>query len=135
MVQALLAEPARPDEWEAAFQLIFQQSADEEREGRVQNALRLLRQGELNPGGILVVRRKAALLGALVCLSVPGASGLVWPPQTINDSRQTMIEDRLLGAARVWLQQRGVKLVQALLPVHEAHLACSLERNGFRHIT
>jgi ribosomal protein S18 acetylase RimI-like enzyme len=135
MHETLAVAPARPEEWESAFQLIFQSGVAEERETRVANALRLLRQGELDPQGVLVIRGVRRLLGAMVCLPVPGASGLVWPPQAALDSRREEIEDQLLGYATVWLKQRGAKLAQTLLAPQETYLAASLQRYGFVHIT
>ncbi len=124
-------EPARPEERPAAFRLLFRHLAREEQDQRVGNALHLLRQGELEPEGILVARGAAGLVGALVCLPVPGASGLVWPPQ----ARRREVEDRLLAHAVVWLRRRGAKLGQALLGQDEKPFAAPLERNGFRHVT
>jgi ribosomal protein S18 acetylase RimI-like enzyme len=128
-------EPARPEELPAAFGLLFRHLKEPEREARIGNALRLLRQGELDPAGVFVARGPAGLLGAIVCLPVPGASGLVWPPQAADGARREEVEDRLLGHAVARLRQRGARLGQALLAADEEPLAGSLERNGFRHVT
>lgn len=135
MQKLLEPRPARPAEWAKAFQLIFQYLPNEERQARVQNALRLMRQGELDPAGVLVVAGEGALQGALVCLPVAGASGLVWPPQVCAGNAQREIEDQLLSSAIAWLRQGGAKLGQSLLAEGENYLAASLERNGFDHIT
>jgi ribosomal protein S18 acetylase RimI-like enzyme len=66
---------------------------------------------------------------------VPGASGLVWPPQTRALPDRIVIEDRLVQATATSLRRQGAKLAQALLSADEQTLACSLERNGFEHIT
>jgi ribosomal protein S18 acetylase RimI-like enzyme len=129
------ATPARSTELAAAFQLIFQYVPPEERAARVANALRLVRQKELDPAGILIVRGDRGPRGALVCLPVPGASALVWPPQAVASGEQQRVEDELLRCARVWLRQRGAKLAQTLLGPQEADLAPPLERNGFAHVT
>jgi ribosomal protein S18 acetylase RimI-like enzyme len=133
MSQAVTIEPARSDELAEAFGLIFRHPA-ETRERRVANALHLVRTGELDPAGVLVARASDGLRGAVICLPVPGASGLVWPPQ-VSINPPTAIEDELLHHAAVWLRQRGARLGQALLTPAEAHLALPLERNGFVHIT
>jgi ribosomal protein S18 acetylase RimI-like enzyme len=135
MPPALTIEPARPDEQAAAFRLVFQYLPNDDGAGRVANALRLLREGELDPQGILVARRVGELQGALVCLPVPGASALVWPPQALPGSPQTEIEDGLVSHATAWLRQRGARLGQCLLAANETDLAASLQRNGFTHIT
>jgi ribosomal protein S18 acetylase RimI-like enzyme len=129
------AVQARPDELGPAFQLIFQSSIEEDRLARTLNAQRLIRQGELDPKGVWVVRDQTELLGALVCLLVPGASGLVWPPQAIAHAHRDEIEDQLLRSALSWLRQRGAKLAQSLLSQAERPLSVPLERNGLAHIT
>ncbi len=134
MPLGLTVAVARCEERAPAFHLIFQHLGSDERQARVANALRLLSQGDLDPAGILVMRQGAQLRGALVCLPVPGASGLVWPPQVVGEPDRQEIEDRLLQAASAWLQQRGAKLAQALLAADEVHLGASLERNGFQHL-
>jgi GNAT superfamily N-acetyltransferase len=126
-------ETARPEEREAAFRLIFQDAED--RETRVANALHLVELGELKEASILVVRGHQELSGAMVCLPVPGASALVWPPRVVRGLAQAQIEDSLVRHASAWLRQHGARLAQALLLKDEVHRAPPLERNGFRHIT
>jgi mycothiol synthase len=134
MPLGLMVAVAHPDEWAPAFHLMFQHLEPRERETRVATAVRLLNQRDLDPAGVLVVRQAARIRGAMVCLPVPGASGLVWPPQAAEDTDRQEIEDRLLRHASVWLRQRGAKLAQALLALDEIHLGASLERNGLQHI-
>src|SRR5262245_56145474 len=123
-------DPARTEDWGAAFRLIFQYLPPEEREYRCANALNLLGRGELNSQGLFIVRGEAGLRGALLCLPVPGCTALLWPPGAVED-RATELEDALLRHARTWLRQRGVKLVQTLLAPEESFLAAPLLRNGF----
>jgi ribosomal protein S18 acetylase RimI-like enzyme len=134
MGQALIIEPARPEEWAASFGFVFQHLRGTERDARVANAVRLVERGELDPTGILVARAGGDLQGAVVCLPVPGASGLVWPPQA-RPGRRAEVEDELLRHACAWLRRRGARLGQALLTAGEAGLAPPLERNGFAHVT
>jgi ribosomal protein S18 acetylase RimI-like enzyme len=135
MARALAPEHARPEDLAPAFQLIFRQVPAPDREARVVNALYLVEQGELQREGVLVVRRRREMLGALVCVPLRGASGLVWPPQAVDGPRRAEVEDRLVQCASAWLHRRGAKLAQALLPPEEAFLAAPLLRNGFTHIT
>jgi mycothiol synthase len=132
---SLTVRPARPEEREAAFRLIFQHFGSELLAARVANALELVRQGEMDPGGVLVARDRRGLVGAMVCLPVPGGSGLVWPPQARDLPDCSIIEDQLIQAATAWLRGLGAKLAQALLTENEQTLARSLQRNGFVHIT
>ncbi|HZV05053.1 MAG TPA: GNAT family N-acetyltransferase [Gemmataceae bacterium] len=127
-------EPARTEDWGAAFRLIFQYLPPEEREHRCVNALHLLQRGELNPQGLFLVRGAASPRGALLCLPVPGCTALLWPPGAVEDGA-TELEDALLRHARGWLRQRGVKLVQTLLAPEESFLAVPLLRNGFSAVT
>jgi ribosomal protein S18 acetylase RimI-like enzyme len=131
---AVAIEPARREEMAAAFRLLFQHLDEESRETRVANALKMLREKELNPGGMLVARAQGELQGALFFQPVAGASGLIWPPQT-QPARIAEVEDQLVNNACRLLAERDAKLVQSLLSSEESSLGTSLERNGFRHIT
>jgi mycothiol synthase len=135
MFQSQVAASAHEDELEAAFQLIFQHVAAEDRTARIANALQLIEQEELDPRGVWVVRGQNELLGAMVCMPVSGASGLVWPPQAVTHTCRVEIEDQLLQSALAWLRQCGAKLAQVLLSQDENYLAPPLLRNGFSRIT
>jgi ribosomal protein S18 acetylase RimI-like enzyme len=128
-------QAARTEELAPAFQLLFRHLSEPERENRVARALHLLQQKELDPQGVRVVRGNGGVLAALVCLPVPGASGLLWPPQSVADADQAGREDALVRDACSWLRGRGTKLVQALLAPEEVSLAAPLQRNGFVHVT
>jgi ribosomal protein S18 acetylase RimI-like enzyme len=127
--------PAHANELPSALDLVFRHLAEEERTARVANALWLLRQGELDAEGVLVVRGENQLLGAVVCQAIAGASALVWPPVAVPGEQQKAIEDQLLACATSWLKRRGAKLAQTLLTPQENFLSAPLLRNGFRLIT
>jgi ribosomal protein S18 acetylase RimI-like enzyme len=131
---AVVIEPARREELAAAFRLLFQHLDEENREARVANALKMLREKELNPGGMLVANAEGELRGALFFQPVAGASGLIWPPQTQPEGNSE-IEDQLVKDACRLLAEQGAKLVQSLLNPKESEPGASLERNGFIHIT
>lgn len=135
MSSHLLVEPARVEERAAALRLILQHLPTNEREARLAAALQLAERGELDPTGILVIRHQEKVAGAILCQSIAGAGGLLWPPQLMPSSWQSEGEDQLIRHAAHWLQQRGARLGQALLASSEAHLGQALERNGFVHIT
>jgi len=126
---------AQPEEREAAFGLVFQYLDEEERGIRVANALLLVSTGELDPAGILVVREGVQLHGALVCLPLRGAGGLLWPPHVQAGPQHLSMENQLLQAGLSWLRSKGAKLVQALLRADETPLAGPMMRNGFNHVT
>jgi ribosomal protein S18 acetylase RimI-like enzyme len=130
-----IVRPAGDTELRAAFELVFRHHSDEERQTRVGNALRLLRQREIDPSGVLVALDEKRLLGAMVCVPVPGAGAMIWPPQALVATQAEEIEDQLLAYAEQWLRGRGVKLAQAILLPQEKHLSKPLLRGGFRAIT
>jgi ribosomal protein S18 acetylase RimI-like enzyme len=134
MGPSVAVEPARLEERAPAFRLIFQHLTANEREQRVATALHLVERGELDPAGLLVARQ-GGVVGAMLCQVLPGASGLVWPPQTVLAAGQREWEDLLVRRAVEWMRRQGAKLGQALMSLREAPLAAPLVRNGFAHIT
>lgn len=127
--------PAKASEWPAAFQLLFRHLGSAERDTRIANGLRLAATGELTPDGIVVVHGAAGLVGAVVCVPLAGAGGLVWPPGVVEQPGRAEIEDQLVQVGLSWLRGRGIKVAQALLAPAEASRAESLQRNGFRYTT
>jgi mycothiol synthase len=125
--------PARPEQLQPALELILRQFPPEGCEGRLRRALALIDEGEIPREGILTVPGAGGLLGAMVCVPLPGASGLVWPPQAAQGD--VRVEDSLVRAALAWLRERGARLVEALLLPAEHGFADPLLRNGFRRIT
>src|SRR5947209_6423375 len=107
-------EPARPDEVEPALRLLFRSHPPEGVEGKVRRALALVEAGDIPREGVLVARAYGALRGAMVYVPLPGAGGLVWPPQAVGDEA-CAVEDELLREALARLRQGGAKLVEALL--------------------
>jgi mycothiol synthase len=117
-----------------AFRLILKHVAESEREARVARALKLISRGELERDGVLVARHETRLLGAIVCVPLRGAGGLLWPPQLV-DGADPGSADALVQHGTRWLRGRGAKLAQALLLAEEIELAPPLVRNGFAKIT
>jgi ribosomal protein S18 acetylase RimI-like enzyme len=128
-------EAARRDELADAFRLLFTPLPPDERARRTANALALVEAGELDPGGVFVLRGPGGLLGAAVCVPLPGAGALVWPPSCVADGHCPAREDALLRHGCAWLRGRGAKLAQALLDPADAALGTPLLRNGFSHVT
>jgi len=128
-------EPARPEEWPAAFQLCFRHLPDADREQHVANALTRLKRGEWNAAGTFVLRENNTVVGALTCLPLPGAIALLSPPQCRERPDQRAREDRLLQHACRWLRTQGARMAQALLLPYAIFGTEALERNGFVHLT
>jgi mycothiol synthase len=136
MAPAFSIASAPTEERTEALHLLFRHLPESDRQARVANALTLLEQKELDPAGLLAARGPQGLLGALVCMTAPGASGLIWPPQVVPGIPQAeAVEDALVRQATIWLRQRGVRLAQALLHPDESFLGKPLQRNGFDLIT
>jgi len=136
MPETLIIESASTEHLPSALGLVFQRiGGHDERESLVNNALRLIRQGELDPAGVLVARQGVRICGAMICLLTPGAGGLVWPPQVAATPHRAAIEDLLVQHAKRSMKQRGAKLGQALLAPADRSLGAPLERNGFAHVT
>ena len=131
---SLVIEPAKKEELAAAIRLAFRHLDSRDRESRLKNALEMIRCNELNPAGIMVAREGSDLRGALICQPMPGASGLLWPPQT-SPKTDRAAEVQLVQCACRWLAAEGAKLIQALLLPEESALAIPLESNGFTRIT
>jgi ribosomal protein S18 acetylase RimI-like enzyme len=120
---------------EAAFRLVFQTWPADERQARVTNALAMVREGELDPAGVVVARGPAGLGGVIVAALLAGAGGLIWPPRTTGSPDASQTENQLVRYATQWLRSRGAKLGQALLAPADAELGAPLTRNGFDHVT
>ncbi|CAN5160603.1 hypothetical protein BH10PLA2_BH10PLA2_20320 [soil metagenome] len=129
----LEVRPAREAEWPGAFHFIFQSAPENERPSRITHGIDMVRRGELRPDGILIALRDDKIAGALICLKVPGASALVWPPQA-EPADQAAIEDALVQHATSWLRGEGVRVAQCLLAEDQRRLGEPLLRNGF-HLT
>ena len=119
----------------AVFQLLFGHCAPEAQQRRVARALSLAEAGELDPAGVFALREGGAVVGGAFATVLPGASGLLWPPQAAGGPERIGREDRLVRHAIAWLRQRGARVLQCLLAVDESFLAQPLQRNGFHHIT
>jgi mycothiol synthase len=131
----LKVSPARAEERSEALRLFFHDLPEEQREARVKNALTLLANGELSADGLLVCRDGENLIGTIGALPLPGAAGLIYPPQAVGTVSRETAENMLLDTAIAWLRQRGAKFAQALLSAGEAASAGPLQRRGFTHIT
>ncbi len=129
-----LPRQARPDEWPRAFELLFGFLDPDEAAFRVENALRLLQRGEVDPQGLIVLDEGDQLTGMLLCQPVGGATALVWPPRVLLEGHSREREDLLIRHACTWLRQRGTKLAQCLLGRSELALGEPLLRHDFRHI-
>ncbi len=127
---------AAPADLPEIIELLFQHVPEEERLARLTQAMSMVAQGELRAEHILVARAgQGKPCAAMIYQPLPGACGLLWPPQAGPGAQRPEIEDQLVQAGLTRLRRGGAKLAQAILDPAEAVLAGALQRNGFRHIT
>jgi mycothiol synthase len=122
-------DTAQPPEQIGALQLLFQHLPSASALPRVRAAQQLLGDPSAQ---LFVARQGATLAGAVLVQVLPGATGVLWPPQAstgVADFGE--IEDALLSEALDWLRRRGARLAQTILPRDEVRLAGSLLRGGF----
>src|SRR5712672_3201617 len=127
--------PAREDEWPAAFRWVFQGAPESERSTRIRHGIDMVRAGELQRDGIWVAVESGVVKGAMIGLPVPGASALVWPPQSGRSEEAALVEDALMAHCCAWLRGQGVRIAQCLLEERDQLLAEPLLRNDFLHVT
>src|SRR5437899_2726482 len=125
MTDLPVPEPARTEDLAPAVRLAFRHLGPAERDHRVAAFLYLVGRGDIDPAGLLVLRRQGALAGVLVTACIPGAGALIWPPVCL-DQEPAACEDALLRHGLAALKRKGVKVFQALLAPEEEPLAASL---------
>jgi GNAT superfamily N-acetyltransferase len=128
--------PAGPDDHAAACRLLASRRPAEEREEVARRFLDLLDTGEFDPAGLFVTRGTGgAVCGAVLAQAMPGALGLLFPPQTAAPEDRLVVTDALLTAAQEWLRGRGVKVCQSFAPTGDRADRPALERTGFARVT
>src|SRR5437667_297187 len=126
----LTIAPARPGDWTAVLDLVFQHLPIEQQRLRVANALNLLTSGDLVADGLLGAWDGDRLVGALVCLPLEGAGALFWPPQVVDGRDPASVADPLVRRALAWLDERGTKIAQAFVTSEELPFIQPLVRTG-----
>src|SRR4051812_49128741 len=103
MTAGVTIRPAAPHEWSAALRLTFGHLDAETRLARVAGGLDLIKQGEMDPAGILVALDGEHVVGAMIAAPVPGAGAAVWPPQLAARITPGLADD-LARASIDWLK-------------------------------
>lgn len=132
---ALTITPAEASARADALDLVFQHLPAEERRQRCANAIAMFLGGEVPAQSLLVARHADKLLGALVCIPLPGASALFWPPQVAPGLEPALVADPLVRHALDQVGKGGAKIAQAIIASADLPLAEPLVRCGFRHVT
>ena len=74
------------------------------------------------------------LTGAILTLTQPGRTAVVWPPRLVaGEPRETALQ--LLRAGQAHLPQVGIRLVQVLSPTDEGAAAELLTTAGFQYLS
>jgi ribosomal protein S18 acetylase RimI-like enzyme len=135
VAQTWTIDRAGEPEWPAVLELSLQHLGAAERPARVLNALTLLSAGQLDADGVFAAHAQGGVVGAQLCVLLPGSSGLVWLPATTPAYAGTDLAAQLVEAAVTSLQRRGAKFAQALAEPSAAPRAEPLLRAGFRRVT
>lgn len=128
-------EQARAEDWQPALELACGPLPTAERRRRVGNLLAMLAIGELDPGGLWLARRRGQLVGVQVCVPLPGASALFWPPRVALEGEGAALAEQLVRVGLNWAANRGARVGQALLVPHAPALGKPLLAAGFRPVT
>ena len=124
-----------PADWPLALDLVFQHLPAEERGQRRANVLAMRDSGEIHPHSLLIAQHESRLAGAIICVPLPGASALFWPPQVVAGVNTDAVADALVRHALAWAGSLGAKIAQAMVPAADIPLIAPLLRCGFQHIT
>lgn len=135
MAFSMTFQTATPVQRQSALKLLYQLHLPEEAEIRIANTIHLLETGRLDPESLFIIQEEKWVTGVLLCLKIPGAMALLWPPQVQGGPLAREREKLLAQRSTAWLRGRGVKIAQVLLFPGELHLAASLLENGFQHVT
>src|SRR5688500_12277977 len=90
--------PALPEEQEQAFRLLLSHLPSDRLPRRLASSMDMFHTGEMDPEGLLGLRRDGRVSGAIAASVIPGATGIVWPPTAAYGEE----EDLLTRAALTW---------------------------------
>lgn len=120
------------DQQAEALKLVLMSCPAEQRLDQVRQLLADSRRGQFSLEHLLGASRGGKLVGAAWITMQPGRTAAVWPPQ-LGPLEPAATADLLLAELNKIAAERGVRLAQALLPVHDDQSADILARGGFSH--
>ncbi len=123
---------ARIEERHAALTLLYRYLPIDDQIRRVGGTLLMLDRGELPAESLLVADGAGQGRGSILAVPLPGACGMLWPPQV--EPASPALEDRLIARACRWLHERGCTILQVLAPPPYLAQHDCLTRHGFRHL-
>jgi mycothiol synthase len=127
--------PARPQEYEAALQLLFERLSPDECRINVKDVLRSLTGGRIVRHGLLTAWSEERLVGSILYAIQRDRTAFVWPPRTQAGETDGAIQDALVAALLAGVESAAAWIAQALLDPAARDDADALDRNGFRYLT
>jgi len=127
----MLITTAQQNEIDAALSWLFRDEPLTEQSNRIETTRRLLSNGELDQDGLFVARENGAIVGATLAYALPGRAGLMWAPQSDDES----LALTLGRMACEYLEQRQVAFISTFLLPEAKESARLLETIGFRLMT
>jgi mycothiol synthase len=127
---AYTVSPAGPAELEIAAHLLCAGAPAQERPGRIERFLAAIADGDVNPSGILLARRRGRPVGVTVVQFLLGGSAVVLPPLPSGRSANA-----LANAVIRQLQEHDAPLGYTFLDLDDVQQAEPLVSNGFRFVT
>src|SRR5687768_136939 len=97
---------AQAHEQAAAVELLHAALPPAARRARGATTLALIAGGEIDARGLLVARENGRLRGVQLAVPLPGAAGLMTPPEVRRPS-DLELENRLVSAGVAFLTERG----------------------------
>ncbi len=134
---ALIIRPAEPGEIPAALKLLLQHESSFNANpiATWERLLQDWRQGMWPDHAIMVACEQHQIRGAMFAQAMPGAVGMIWPPQTDEGPNADAIAVALLQHGIQQLHRFNLSWLQAILPMHDLKSAALLLRQGFQFLT
>lgn len=89
--------------------------------------------GAIDMQGLFHAQRDGVIVGSAWGQRVPGSLAFCWPPAIIPAEPESTA-DRLQAAVNQYLDESGITMSQAMLPVHDLVNAMRLSRMGYVHL-
>jgi ribosomal protein S18 acetylase RimI-like enzyme len=122
--------PALKTEYSAALQQLLSDLPPDVCARTRENLLSAAARGEISFDGLIVARKHGQLRGAVWARVGDGRLASVWPPRVCRDESEETVRE-LLAAMDGYLEQRRVKLAQALLDPTDAEGLTRLQMGGY----
>lgn len=135
-----IACPCATEDRPAALAILYQHLSEFDRNRQVESILSGLENSEsaIELEGLIACRGKMGVVGAMLCLSLPGRVAMGWPPRVLSsagDKARREILRRLMDAAGEAARRRQARFLQLLLDDVPPILDSVLTEQGYFHLT